>query len=608
MFRFVVLAFVAGLVTGAPVSLQKDIQPQVVPLQDQAQAQAAADPTVPATSPGPLLDWATGQPLPVAPVAEAPPVPAAVPAVPAAVPAVPAAVPAEPAAVPAEAVADTSPLPQMYEGDTRITGAADSNCVSIMAGTSDWWCATTCATRQDAASCPPTMCKCDAAAKADADAKAAAAIASHKEAEDAIKAATDAMAPTISPAAVAPAAVAPAAVAPAAAQEGSDVPLMSHEEAEAQVKAAADAVKEAADEVKASMLPSPVPGAAPAKRCTAILETASDEWCMTTCATSYCPPTACKCDEPEEAVPKTKLDTAPATQDAQAVAAPVAAVDASPAPDGPGVDWATGQPLPQAPTAVPEPAYEMPVDPAVPQVAETPATPAAPAAVPAPAVPETAATPAAPVPVPVPAVPAPVAAPVDDRIANAADSNCVSIMAGTSDWWCATTCASSGASASACPETMCKCDDDAKAESDAKAAEAMEAQKAAEDAVKAAATAITGASPAPVAVAPVAVAPVAVAPVAVAPVAVSPAPMAQQQAQAVAPTDDEKAAAHKAAEDAVKEAAATAPGVTAAAVPAASPEPAGKNCKAILETASDEWCTTTCATSYCPPTACKCDE
>ena len=601
MLRAVVVAGLVAVCHGAPVSPQTEIQPQEVPLQAPAEAPAAAAvPAVPATSPGPLLDWATGQPLPVAPVAEAPPVPAAQ--------------PAGPAAVPAEAVADTSPLPQMYEGDTRITGAADSNCVSIMAGTSDWWCATTCATRQDAASCPPTMCKCDAAAKADADAKAAAAITSHKEAEDAIKAATDAMAPAVSPAAVAPVAVAPVAVAPAAAvaPEGD---LISHEEAEAQVKAAADAVKAAADEVKASMLPSPVPGAAAAKRCTAILETASDEWCETTCATSYCPPTACKCDEPEEAAPKMKLDTTPAEQeDAEAVA-----VDASPAPDGPGVDWATGQPLPQAPTAIPEPAYEMPVDPAVPQVAEAypavspvAAVPAAPVAQAVPAVAEAVpvvpAVPvaAAPVAVPVPAVPAPVAAPVDDRIANAADSNCVSIMAGTSDWWCATTCASSGASASACPATMCKCDDDAKAESDAKAAEALAAQTAAEDVVKAAAEEMTGVPAAAVSPAPVAVA--------VAPVAVTPVPVAQQQqAQDVASTfeeDDQNdpAAAHKAAEDAVREAAATAPGVTAAAVPAASPEPAGKNCKAILETASDEWCETTCATSYCPPTACKCDE
>ena len=285
-----------GLAAGAPVSPQteKVVQPKVVPLQEpvadqaQAQAQAAPDPAVPATSPGPQVDWATGQPLPQAPVAEAPPVPAA---------------------VPAQAVADTSPLPQMYEGDTRITNAADSNCVSIMAGTSDWWCATTCATRQDAASCPPTMCKCDAAAKADADAKAADVIAKHKEAEDAIKAAADAMAPEVSPAAVepavavapaaaAPAAVAPAAVAPAAAQEeNAPENLVSHQQAEEQVKAAADAVKAAADEMKNSMLPSPAPGAAPAKTCTAIIDTASDEWCTTTCATSYCPPTACKCDE-----------------------------------------------------------------------------------------------------------------------------------------------------------------------------------------------------------------------------------------------------------------------------------------------------------------------
>ena len=100
------------------------------------------------------------------------------------------------------------------------------------------------------------------------------------------------------PAAAAPAAVAPAAVAPAAAQEeNAPENLVSHQQAEEQVKAAADAVKAAADEMKNSMLPSPAPGAAPAKTCTAIMDTASDEWCTTTCATSYCPPTACKCDE-----------------------------------------------------------------------------------------------------------------------------------------------------------------------------------------------------------------------------------------------------------------------------------------------------------------------
>ena len=474
--------------------------------------------------------------------------------------------PVAPVAVPAEVPA--APLPQIWNGDDRVNNAAESNCVSIMAGTSDWWCATTCASRQDEASCPPTMCKCDASAKADADERAAAALASHKEAEDAIKAAAAANAfvpaavPAVSPAAVPAQQV--QAVAPAQAQP--DAPLMSHEEAEAQVKAAADAVKAAADEVKASMMPGASPGAEPAKRCTAILETASDEWCAMTCATSYCPPTACKCDE-EEAAPLMQLDTLPA----------------SPAPDGPGVDWATGQPLPQAPTAVPEAAYEMPVDPAVPQVAavpETPVTPVAPVAVPAPPVPETPATPAAPV-----AVPAPLpAVPVDDRINNAAESNCVSIMAGTSDWWCATTCASRPDEASACPPTMCKCDDAAKADADQRAADALAAQKAAEDIVKAAA-AVSAAMPA------------------VSPAAVVP---AQVQTPASSQEQDAAAATHKAAEDAVK-AAANAMAQPAAS-PAASPKPAGKNCKAILETASDEWCETTCATSYCPPTACKCDE
>merc|ERR1712192_22246 len=32
------------------------------------------------------------------------------------------------------------------------------------------------------------------------------------------------------------------------------------------------------------------------------------------------------------------------------------------------------------------------------------------------------------------------------------------------------------------------------------------------------------------------------------------------------------------------------------------------NCKAVIATATDEWCTSTCATDYCPPTACKCDD
>ena len=111
---------------------------------------------------------------------------------------------------------------------------------------------------------------------------------------------------------------------------------------------------------------------------------------------------------------------------------------------------------------------------------------------------------------------------------------------------------------------------------------AIEAQKAAEDAVKAAASEMTGAPAA--ATSP--------APVAVAPVAVSPAPVAQQQAQAAAPASEED----DKDEDDKDE-------------PAGSPEPpASKTCTAIIDTASDEWCTTTCATSYCPPTACKCDE
>ena len=70
--------------------------------------------------------------------------------------------------------------------------------------------------------------------------------------------------------------------------------LAEHKQAEEAVKAAADAVKAAADLTKgAGASPSPEP----ASKCKAILDTATDEWCATTCATSYCPPTACKCDD-----------------------------------------------------------------------------------------------------------------------------------------------------------------------------------------------------------------------------------------------------------------------------------------------------------------------
>ena len=70
--------------------------------------------------------------------------------------------------------------------------------------------------------------------------------------------------------------------------------LADHKQAEEAVKAAADAVKAAADLTKgAGASPSPEP----ASKCKAILDTATDEWCATTCATSYCPPTACKCDD-----------------------------------------------------------------------------------------------------------------------------------------------------------------------------------------------------------------------------------------------------------------------------------------------------------------------
>ena len=197
---------------------------------------------------------AEAAPAAVAPVAAAPvaAVPAPVAAVPAA--AVPAAV--APAAVPAPAVvpvpqATAAPAPTVQPATTAVpiapvaevpvatavapplpTDSLDPNdktdyskCVSTVQGTTDFWCATTCAT----GTCPANVCLCgDDAAKltkkkaaAAATAKAsveADAAATAKASADAIKAASDAIAAPITPAAAAP------ATSPAAAATAADAP------------------------------------------------------------------------------------------------------------------------------------------------------------------------------------------------------------------------------------------------------------------------------------------------------------------------------------------------------------------------------------------------
>lgn len=512
--RLALVVACAGLVAGVAIFPQEQqVQPQVVPLQPAAQQQAApaqqqgtavAAAPDPAASPGPGVDWATGAPLPAAPT-EVPP-------------------------------------PATWTGDDRLDSVQNSNCVSVMPGTSDWWCATTCNNKEkDAAACPPTMCKCDEKAKKSAQQQAADALKAHQQAEAAVKAAD---------------------------------PLSSYP----------DGLPDGAQAVAAAS-PSP---SAEKPRCTAILDTATDEWCTTTCETSYCPPTACKCEEAAPA-PKMRLDKEPAAepaadpaaaataaaQAAQTAAADAVASVAAASSPGPGVDWATGAELPQAPMAVPE-------------------TATAPAPVPVPATPATE--------VAQPADPPPVSTwQGDDRIQNAADSSCVSIMPGTSDWWCATTCASRPGDSSACPPTMCRCDAGAKKTADERAADAIKSHQQAEAAVKDAAEHAPGVQPVP---SPAAV-----------PQQQSAAAPAQQQAATAAPLKTEgeiadELADHKKAEEAVKAAAdavKAAADLTKGAGASPSPEPASK-CKAILDTATDEWCTTTCATSYCPPTACKCDD
>jgi hypothetical protein len=262
----------------------------------------------------------------------------------------------------------------------------------------------------------------------------------------------------------------------------------SWQAAEAKVKAAQPgaAYPEGLPDPKASPSPAASPAAASvaaeAKQedklnCKAVIATATDEWCTSTCATDYCPPTACKCDDkPKRTATGHSSVQLLAPQDSPA---PAAALDAVP------TDWATGAPLPQ-------PAAYQP----------------------------------------------------DTRdYAGNGNTSCVSILAGTSDYWCATSCA-----AGDCPQTMCKCGEGAKKSKEDAAAKALDSWKEAEARVKAVEpdTAYPGGLPT---------------------AAPSPAP---------------------------------------AASPGASATP-GK-CTAIVATATNDWCTATCATSYCPPTSCKCDD
>jgi hypothetical protein len=247
----------------------------------------------------------------------------------------------------------------------------------------------------------------------------------------------------------------------------------SWQAAEAKVKAATPgtAYPDGLPDPAASPSPDASPAAAAAEdtksNCKAVIATATDEWCASTCATDYCPPTACKCDDkPKRAAAGHSSVQLLAPQDSPA---PAAAADAVP------TDWATGAPLPQ-------PAVDT------------------------------------------------------HDFAGSGDTSCVSIQAGTSDYWCATSC-----EAGDCPQTMCKCGEGAKQQKEDAAAKALDSWKEAQAEVK----------------------------------AVGGLPQA-----AASPSPD--------------------------ASPGASPAP-GK-CKAIVVTATDEWCTATCATSYCPPTACKCSK
>ena len=258
---------------------------------------------------------------------------------------------------------------------------------------------------------------------------------------------------------------------------------------------------------------------------------------------------------------------------------------------GAGIDWASGAKLPEgavAPAAVPAavPAAAPAVAPIASAVA--PAVPAVPAVV----------QPEAPV-APTAVAVAPTAA---DGIAPLAGASCISIQPGTSDYWCSATCASS-----VCPETICKCGDGAQQQAASKLDDAMASHQANEQKVRDAAQAMADASASPL-------------PMATLPEAL--------------PVDPEHAAAEQKVKDAMganvdemKEK--VAQQAAASPVPAAQPaapvpeqqqaqaKPAGKACKALVATATDQWCQNTCSevpsqivavtpTSYCPKEICEC--
>lgn len=276
----------------------------------------------------------------------------------------------------------------------------------------------------------------------------------------------------------------------------------------------------------------------------------------------------------------------------QASPDPVASPAASPAPGTVGVDWASGAPLPKAPTA---------------PVADGTAVGAAPVA----------------------------ATPITEGPAiGGGNKACVSIQPGTSDYWCSTTCASG-----VCPETICKCGDEAAAESDAKVADAMASHQQEEKKVKDAADAViagtgsvtdaeqkvkddiekkTGEDAAAAGEAKAA------------------AESTQEHDDAEQKVKDamganvdemkdkvasQQAATQAAAQQAAPEAApAEQAAPEAAEQQAASPSPGatGKKCVAIVATATDQWCENTCneapspvlavtPTSYCPKEICKCE-
>ena len=338
--------------------------------------------------------------------------------------------------------------------------------------------------------------------------------------------------------------------------------------------------------------------------CVAISINVNDYWCQTMCPTGQCPEDMCKCGADAAALAASPAPGAPITQAAQAEAksasfaardltedigdVPLVIVGEDDAckslSDSASDEWCTStckNNKANCPTMCEcddDNMQVVDVDPL--QAAQTAADKAAADAV-AGVVPATAGVPAVPV----------AAAPPTTATVPGDFSKCKSLTLAATDEWCVHSCETGN-----CPETICNCDGKVPSPEPVVVAAPAPVAVPAVPAVPAPVAAV----PAPVAAEPVAApadvpAPVAVPVPEVSPVAApvqAPAPVAVP-APAV-PAVPATAAVPVPAVPAVPAAAAAAPAIDTS------------NCKAVSNSATDDWCSLTCGSGSCPETLCEC--